>query len=101
MVKITNGKNVFEVTRGAFDSMYSHQGYRLIDEKKAAAGNNAGSKTGDEKFLEEIVEKPVSKWTKDEIKRFASLNGIDITGTKNAEEAKEIIKTYLDNNSEE
>lgn len=101
MVKITNGKNVFEVTRGAFDSIYSRQGYRLVDEKKTTTRGNTNGKTGDEKFLEEIVEKPVSKWTKDEIKRFASLNGIDITGTKNADEAKEIIKEYLDNNSEE
>ena len=27
MVKITNGVNVFEVTKGAFDGIYSRQGY--------------------------------------------------------------------------
>ena len=31
MVKITNGVNVFEVTRGAFDGIYSRQGYKLVD----------------------------------------------------------------------
>ena len=33
MVKITNGVNVFEVTKGAFDGIYSRQGYKLVDEK--------------------------------------------------------------------
>ena len=31
MVKITNGVDVFEVTRGAFDGIYSHQGFRVIN----------------------------------------------------------------------
>ena len=101
MVKITNGKHVFEVTRGAYETIYSRQGYKLVGEKKATATHNGSGKSDDEKFVEEIVEKPASKWSKDEIKRFASLKGIDISGTKNAEEAREIIKAYLDSDSEE
>ena len=40
MVKITNGVNVYEVTRGAFDGIFSRQGYTIVDEaaeKKVAA----------------------------------------------------------------
>ena len=98
MVKITNGKDVFEVTRGAYDGIYSRQGYSIINENEVANNQtpNAPEKTEDEKFLEEIVEKPLSQWNKDEIKRFAALNEIDITGTKNANEAKEIIKEFLE-----
>jgi hypothetical protein len=102
MVKITNGVNVFEVTRGAFDGIYSRQGYVLVDEKKADSERRvqqAPEKTKDEKFLEEIVQKPISQWNKEEVKRFAVLKGIDITGTKNATEAKEIINKFLEENN--
>lgn len=102
MVKITNGINVFEVSKGAFDGIYSHQGYEIMAEEKAAvddtkkADDETSEMSDDEKFLAEILEKPISNWNKEEVKRFASLKEIDITGTKNANEAKEIIKAYLE-----
>lgn len=100
MVKITNGINIFEVTRGAFNGIYSRQGYTIIDENKATSETddnvNVPEKTEDEKFLDEIIKKPISQWNKDEVKRFAALKEIDITGTKNANEAKEIIKSFID-----
>ena len=99
MVKITNGVDVFEVTRGAFDGIYSSQGYELVDEKieaKAAEVHAAPEKSKDEVFAEEILEKPISQWNKEEVKRFAAIKGIDISGTKNANEAKEIIKSFID-----
>ncbi len=101
MVKITNGVNVFEVTRGAFDGIYSRQGYTIIDEKKAASEVKIPEKTEDEKFVDEIIEKPISQWNKDEVKRFAAIKEIDITGTKNANEAKEIIKGFIEADSQE
>lgn len=107
MVKITNGKDVFEVTRGAFDGIYSRQGFKIVGEDKPAKNNSNGGNndlppelTEDEKFLAEIVEKPISQWSKEEIKRFASLKEIDITGTKNANEAKELIKEFLENDED-
>lgn len=99
MVKITNGVNTFEVTRGAFDGIYSRQGYTIIDKeaiKPAEEVPQVPEKTEDELFLEEIQEKPISGWNKEEVKRFAALNNIDISGTKNANEAKAIIKEFLD-----
>lgn len=98
MVKITNGVNVFEVTRGAFDGIYSRQGYKLVEEKQVPGQQQIQEpeKTDDEKFIDEIVEKPLSQWNKDEVKRFAAINAIDISGTKNAGEAKELIKQFLE-----
>ena len=99
MVKITNGVNVFEVTRGAFDGIYSRQGYKLVDEKaeaKASEVDAALEKSEDDIFVEEILEKPISQWNKNEVKRFAAIKEIDISGTKNANEAKEIIKSFID-----
>lgn len=106
MVKITNGVNVFEVTRGAFDGIYSRQGYTIMNEKaakdeKTPEASKAPEKTDDEIFVEEILEKPISQWNKDEVKRFAGIKEIDITGTKNANEAKEIIKSFLEAQEQE
>lgn len=99
MVKITNGANIFEVTRGAYEGIYSKQGYSIVDEKKRDNGHvEAPGKSDDELFAEAIVEKPLSQWNKDEVKRFAALSGIDISGTKNAGEAKELIKKFLEDN---
>lgn len=101
MVRITNGTSVFEVTRGAFDGIYSRQGYTILNEQvPGQQESNKPEKTDDEKFLDEIIEKPISQWNKDEVKRFAVLNEIDITGTKNANEAKEIIKNFIEADSE-
>lgn len=101
MVKITNGENVYEVTRGAFDGIYSHQGYRIINDTKPANIQPTpvvipDEKGEDEKFIDELLEKPISQWNKTEVKRFAELKEIDITGTKNVNEAKEIIKEFLE-----
>ena len=97
MVKITNGVNVFEVTRGAFDGIYSRQGYRLVNEKAEVKAPEAlAKKSEDDIFVEEILEKPISQWNKEEVKRFAAIKEIDISGTKNASEAKEIIKSFID-----
>lgn len=103
MVKITNGVNVFEVTRGAFDGIYSRQGYTIMNEKAAkdVKTPKAPEKTEDEIFVEEILEKPISQWNKDEVKRFAGIKEIDITGTRNANEAKEIIKSFLEAQEQE
>lgn len=97
MVKITNGVNVFEVTRGAYEGIYSKQGYHLMNgENSAEEQPKAPERSEDELFLEAIVEKPLSQWNKDEIKRFAGLKEIDISGTKNANEAKALIKEFLE-----
>ena len=104
MVKITNGKDVFEVTEGAFEGIFIHQGFVKVDGKSEESKNildeaeipvvDAADEFDDE--LEEVEnEKPVSQWTKTEVKEFAKANGIDISGTKNVNEAKEIIKQFI------
>lgn len=134
MVRITNGINTFEVTKGAFDGIFSHQGYHIVgcnDNYNAGCkstsdvitddgnkngnedvdGNNVSNTVGnsdnndnvnddekseDDKYCEEILEKPIAQWSKEEIKKFAEIKEIDITGTKNAGEARDRIKAYLE-----
>lgn len=105
MVKITNGVNVYEVTSGAYDNIYRHQGYQIVGEKKeqdfGTEPSETDTKTADEIFVEELQEKPISQWNKDEVKRYATIKGIALTGTKNVNEAKEVIKAAMAAENEE
>lgn len=96
MVKITNGTSVFTVTRGAFDGIYSRQGFHLVSDttKEKASGDVARKETKQDPFAE-LIEKPISQWSKNEVKDFAAAKEIDISGTKNVNEAKDRIKTFL------
>lgn len=100
MVKITNGRDVFEVTEGAFEGIFVHQGFKRVDGKKdepKVIFDEVEIPVVDaaDEFDELENEKPVSQWTKAEVKEFAKANGIDISGTKNVNEAKEIIKQFI------
>lgn len=109
-MKITNGLGeIFEVSRGAYEDIYSKQGFKPFSKgnpnvKVKASNmeqNGAQDDNSDDKFIESIQEKPISQWNKNEVKKFAALKGIDITGTKNANEAKAIIKDFLESKEEE
>lgn len=99
MVKITNGINVFEVTSGAYEGIYRHQGYQVIGEGREQffikEESSENEETADEIFVEELQKKPISQWNKEEVKRYAVVKGIDIRGTKSVNEAKEIIKKAM------
>lgn len=106
MVKITNGVSVFEVTDGAYDSIYRHQGYQIIggDTEQAFVPDefsDNNTKTADEIFVEELEEKPISQWNKDEVKRYANIKGIDIKGTQSMNDAKKIIRQAMSEESGE
>ena len=100
MVKITNGRDTFEVTEGAFEGIFIHQGFVKVDDKKEEHKiilDEVEIPVVDaaDEFDELENEKPVSQWTKAEVKEFARANGIDLSGTKNVNEAKEIIKQFI------
>lgn len=105
MVKITNGVNIFEVTDGAYENNFKKLGYKIVNEKGSKAkdakqevevDNAVEEKSVEETIkMSELVEKPLSNWTKDEVKKFAKANKIDITGTKGVDEAKERINDFL------
>lgn len=97
MVKITDGRMTIEVTTGAFNTIYSKQGFRRVNEPAVAqVENDPPELTDDEKFLVDIAEKPLSQWSKEQVKRYAALKGIDLSGTKNIGEAKDLIKPVLE-----
>lgn len=101
MVTIKNGNNIHVVTEGAYKEIFSRLGYEIISDKEEVSietpidvDDNTMSEE-DIEFILGVEEKPISQWSKTEVKKYAELKRIDITGTKNVNEAKAIIKEFL------
>ena len=119
MVKISNGLDTMTVTKGAYEGIYKFQGYSLVHdyattttvkpvEADVTDDNNYivndmtevaddQEETGEEVKVE-LKEKPISQWSKDELKEFAEANGISLEGIKSTKEVRDIIKKFIDEN---
>lgn len=93
MIKITNGFVECEVSKGAYNDIFRKQGFVIVEDE-AEKEIKEENRDSENKFVE-LLEKPLSTWTKEEVKTFADKNNIDITGTKNVGEAKNRIKAFL------
>ena len=109
MIKITNGSEIYEVTRGAFETVYKPMGFYkfegkpvehvddvvedvvddVVDEPEQEADDEQSE---EDAWCDELEKKPIGQWNKAEVKQYASVKGIDITGTKSINEAKDRIK---------
>ena len=105
MIKITNGTEIYEVTRGAFETVYKPMGFYkfegkpvehvvdvvedVVDEPEQEADDEQSE---EDAWCEELEKKPIGQWNKAEVKQYASIKGVDITGTKSINEAKDRIK---------
>jgi len=102
MVVITNGINEFEVSRGAYESIFRKQGYSIIVDAEAEAveDNNDAEATEHaehvDKDAEALVEKPISQWTKNEVKNFIAKKGIDVSGITSFNEVKDRVRKYIE-----
>lgn len=102
MVVITNGINEFEVSRGAYESIFQKQGYSIIADAEAEAieDNNDAEATEHaehvDKDAEALVEKPISQWTKNEVKNFIAKKGIDVSGITSFNEVKDRVRKYIE-----
>lgn len=102
MVKITNGINVFEVPSGAAKA-YEASGYHIVSGhdnvdkviiEDEVVEDVADDTNDDDRFAEEIMEKPVSQWNGEEIRRYASIKGIDLTGVRTTKQARSAVIAY-------
>lgn len=71
--------SILEVTQGAFNNIYKHQGY--VPMETATEPPPEDGKTpppsDDEMFLNTVEAKPISQWSKKEMQQYATLKGID------------------------
>lgn len=122
MVTITNGIKMFRVTEGAVKT-YKSMGFRVITDEEvnktyshyehfddATEISDFTSKEKDivdnedieegtneyEVFINELLEKPLSRWTNEEVKEFVKIKGIDTSGAQKVSQVREIIKNYLE-----
>ena len=115
MIKITNGSEVYKVTNGAYETVYKPMGFVPVEgfvsadeaavEDNVAVDDESEQSASDEEWTDaesevdedaawcdELKKKPIGQWNKTEVKRYAEIRGIDITGTKSINEAKDRIK---------
>ena len=100
MLTITNGIITTVVTDGAFEAYFKNSGFSVVDDEVEAVAETDDFSTAENPAEEnvendEVTEKPVSMWTKTEIKNYAKEHGISLVGTKNIEEARAIVLQYL------
>lgn len=50
----------------------------------------------DAAYIEELLEKPLSQWSNEEVKEFVKIKGIDTSGVQKVSQVRAIIKTYLE-----
>lgn len=96
MVKITNGINTFEVTNGAFEGIYKHQGFSLVNAKTKKTAKPENVEKTIEQQIEEILETPLSNWGKNQLKLFTEHYKIDTSDCEKASDVRAKIKAFLD-----
>lgn len=122
MVTITDGVKSFRVSLGAV-KVFENLGFHIEDEEemekqeneyaddeeesiptsvsksrnREVAMNEGGSK--EDAYIEELLEKPLSQWSNEEVKDFVKIKGIDTSGAQKVSQVRGIIKTYLEEQS--
>lgn len=121
-VKITNGNAEFEVTKAAFKNAFEQQGFRIIDDIAPIIHNRFEDKfdvnldmetevseaehfesempveaelSEDDLFVQGMLEKPISEWTKGELKRVAKIKGIDLSNADSTFKARQIVSKAM------
>lgn len=102
MIIITNGINEFEVSRGAYESIFQKQGYSIVvDTETEVVENNKDAAAAEpakqvDKDAEALMEKPISQWTKNEVKSFIDKKRIDVSGITSFNEVKDRVRKYIE-----
>ena len=99
MVKLSNGLSTIVVPSGAV-AMYERTGFRVVKDSDVESANESviyttEAEEKESEFITNLLEKPISKWSKEEVKRFANEKGININGTKSVNDAKDRIRDYI------
>lgn len=125
MVTITNGMKTFRVTAGAVKP-YEGMGFHVVTDEELEEMNQeihehfddsgVPDSTNDEEVTEEaqedqeevteddeesiyikdLLEKPLTQWSNDEVRDFVRIKGIDTSGAQKISQVRGIIKNYLE-----
>lgn len=104
MINIKRGDEELKVSISAYNSIFKPMGFTPIkvvtkrppETVKPENISAESEKTDDEKFIEDIVLKPISSWTKEELSRVVEIKKIDTSSATTVKQAREIVKQALD-----
>lgn len=120
MITITDGSTQYNVTRGAYETIYKGMGFYPVGQEPsvqstggvtAVAESVASEESGqadvegatetddasasedsavseDEKWCEAIRQKPITQWSKQDLKKYADINGVDLSGAKTVNDVR-------------
>lgn len=119
LVKISNGVVTNIVSRAAYEEQFKKLGFDVVEDSAVVQKPAAivvpdveeipepeevadepvdvpeEQETSDD-FVEELLEKPISQWTNDELKEFVKIKDIDTSSVKKTSEVRNIVKKYLE-----
>lgn len=95
MVDITNGVDFFTVPEGAYKSIFEKQGYKIVVSESEVVEVD---KQSEEITSDELNEKPVSRWTKQELKKYCSEHHISLDGVVRTEDVRERVLEFQEQN---
>lgn len=114
MVEISNGKTCRKVTLGAYNTVYKDKGFYIVSGKKRkeeskaipfdpvsaevmeSLPTNEAEPIEEPEWVTELLEKPISQWSKEEVTNFVKEKGIDTSSAHKLSEVKDIIKKWLE-----
>ena len=94
MIDITDGTHEFNVTEGAFEDIFKKQGYIEIAEE-----DGTSSKSELEAQVDLLDDKPVSMWTKQELKAYCDANSISLDDVTSTDEVRKRVLEYQEQQS--
>lgn len=96
MIEVTNGMTTHVITKGAL-MIYRPMGFSEVKHDAVAHEDEpADAPQTDEEFVEEVEGIPLAQWSTLQVKRYAQVYGIDISGTKSKDEALDMIRAFRD-----
>ena len=93
MVDITDGTNTFGVTEGAFEDIFKKQGYAK------AVKDGESSKSELETQVDLLDDKPVSMWTKQELKAYCDAHSISLEDVTSTDEVRKRVLEHQEQQS--
>lgn len=120
MITITDGSTQYNVTRGAYETIYKGMGFYpvgqepsvqstggVVTDAPAVEAEEPGQAdvedtieaddtdkveepavSEDEKWCEAIRQKPITQWSKQDLKKYADINGISLDGAKTVNDVR-------------
>ena len=93
MIDITDGTREFNVTEGAFEDIFKKQGY------VEAIEDETTSKSELEAQVDLLDDKPVSMWTKQELKAYCDAHNISLDDVTSTDEVRKRVLEYQEQQS--